>query len=348
LTHLQRIRDSIPHFLEAIRIDHNFCEAYFRLGQSYAHLGRDEDAIPQLEKAIQLKSNSEIVKKVLVRVYQEQCVFFGKSKKYNLAIEAFEKSIQVFPKFGPAYLSIGITFFQQGKYDQALKKIEAALKYDKNLAVDCYYELGQIHEKLSDTNKAFKDYKNAISASPRAALPQLAMGLLFSKEESFLDAAKHLQAAVTYSPRIVSEGFYQLGRALLKLERYSEAVVPLKKALIVTPGNQTVKDIFGESCFQIGEQFAKEYRVRDQIQILEEAVKIHPYYGKCQFALAKVYDNAKDGINAVIHTTLAQQAFEKSKEAQNEGLALKTLMSLFKKYKLNSQDYSSIKLPPAY
>jgi tetratricopeptide (TPR) repeat protein len=211
LIHLKRIRDAVQPLTEATRIDPNFYEAFFHLGQAYAQLGRDEDAIPHLEKAMDLKPESEVVKKVLAGVYKEQCDYFGKSKRYDLAQEAFEKAIKIIPKFGPAYLSIGISFSQQGKYKEAFKKIETALKYDKNLTVDAYYQLGQIHEKLGDMKKAMKDYKNAISASPRAALPQLALGILYSKQDNFPDAAKHLQAAITYSPRIASEGFSNWG-----------------------------------------------------------------------------------------------------------------------------------------
>jgi tetratricopeptide (TPR) repeat protein len=348
LIHLKRIRDAIQPLTEATKIDPNFYEAFFHLGQAYAELGRDEDAIPPLEKAMDLKPDSEVVKKVLAGVYKEQCEYFGKSKRYDLAQEAFEKAIKIIPKFGPAFLSIGISLSQQGKYEEAFKKIELALKYDKNLTVDAYYQLGQIHEKLGDVKKAMKDYKNAILASPRAALPQLSLGLLYSKQDNFSDAAKHLQAAVTYNPRIASEGFFQLGRALLKLKRHDEAVVPFKEALKVTPDNKTVKDGLAESLFRVSEKLASENRIRDQIIILEEAVKANPHYGKCQFSLAKVYDEGKDGINAVIHMTLAREAFEKNKEKQPEALALKTLMSYFKKYDLNPRDYSAIRLPNTY
>jgi tetratricopeptide (TPR) repeat protein len=223
-----------------------------------------------------------------------------------------------------------------------------ALKYDKNLTVDAYYQLGQIHEKLGDVKKAMKDYKSAISASPRAALPQLALGLLYSKQDKYSEAVQHLQAAVTYNPRIASEGFFQLGRALLKLKRHDEAVVPFKEAVKRFPDNKTVKDGLAESLFRVSEKLASENRIRDQIITLEEAVKANPHYGKCQFSLAKVYDEGKDGINAVIHMTLAREAFEKSKEKQPEALALKTLMSYFKKYDLNARDYSAIRLPNTY
>ncbi len=348
LIHLKQTRDAIEPLTEATRIDPNFYEAFFHLGQAYASLGRDEEAISPLEKAIELKPDSEVVKKVLAGVYKEQCEYFGKAKRYDLAQEAFEKAIKVIPKFGPAYLSIGISFSQQGKYEEAFKKIDLALKYDKNLTVDAYYQLGQIHEKLGDIKKAMKDYKNAISASPREALPQLALGLLYAKQDKFSDAAKHLQAAVTYNPRIASEGFFQLGRALLKLGRHKEAVVPFKEAVKRFPNNKTVKDGFAESLYRVSENLAKENRIRDQIKILEEAVKVNPHYGKCQFSLAKVYDEGKDGINAVIHMTLAREAFMKSKEKQPEALALKTLMSYFKKYDLNPRNYSAIKLPPTY
>lgn len=91
-----------------------------------------------------------------------------------------------------------------------------------------------------------------------------------------------------------------------------------KEAVKRFPDNKTVKDVLAESLFRVNEKLASENRIRDQITILEEAVKANPHYGKCQFSLAKVYDNGKDGINAVIHMTLAREAFDKSKETWAE------------------------------
>lgn len=61
-----------------------------------------------------------------------------------------------------ANLNLGVAYLQQGKYEEALEKLNRAREADPGHS-SIYNVLGLLYQKLDDTNKAEKNFKKALS-----------------------------------------------------------------------------------------------------------------------------------------------------------------------------------------
>lgn len=340
--HLKQFSNAMVPLKEAIRIDSNFMESYFLLGKACVELGRDEEAIEPLEKSLERNRQSSAIRSLLAEAHKNLCVAYGKFKRYDEAIREFNEAIKVKPNYGAVYLSVSKTYFQQGRYDETLIHLEKALKMDKNLGVEAHYQFGVVFAKLGKQTKAIKHYKEAIEINPKAALPQLNLGLIHMKSGKYKDAIKPLQAAVTYSPRLASDGWYPLGVAFFKLNRYSEAVEPLREALKVSRANEKVRNALVEALYQVGMSHGKNQRIKEQIDALGEAIDVYPDHAKSHFALGTVYDLVKKGRLAAFHMNRAKLAYGQQENTLGYSKSRRTLEFLYKKYNLNPKDFEKV------
>lgn len=342
---LERYSDAIPPLREAMRVDNYDMESPFLLGKSLVILGRDDEALEHLKKAHELNYESEQVRKFLAEAHKNMCVVYGKLKRYGDAAREFKDAIKAKPDYGEAYLALGAIYVQAGRYKDALDKFNKALKLDKHLAVEAHYNLGVAYSKQGDIKTAVKHYKEAILINPKSALPQLHLGLIYMKEEKYADAVLCLHTAVKLSPRVASEGFLKLGFALAKLERYEDAVEPLKEALKINPNNDLALEALGDALYRTFESWGKIKTVKERVDFLKSALEYVPAHPQCQKTLGEIYDNVMDGVNAVIHTTIAQLVYAEQKKKKEAEATLTDLVMLYKKYNLNSKDFSTVKIP---
>jgi tetratricopeptide (TPR) repeat protein len=93
--------------------------------------------------------------------------FIG-SKKYNDAIEAYKKAIEVDPKNGQPYSNLGFIYYRLGKYDFAVllyKKSIDLLSTPKDKAIS-WNMLGDAYRRLGDYGNALEAYKKSSENEP--------------------------------------------------------------------------------------------------------------------------------------------------------------------------------------
>ena len=83
-------------------------------------------------------------------------------KRYGDAEEAYNKLRQMAPRTAEVYAKLGLIYFQQGKYEQAVPVLRQGLKLKPDLAnadtllAMSLSELGQYHEAIPGLEKAFR------------------------------------------------------------------------------------------------------------------------------------------------------------------------------------------------
>jgi tetratricopeptide (TPR) repeat protein len=86
--------------------------------------------------------------------------------EHEKAEACFKRIIELDPNNYRAYYNLGITCYNLGNMDLALKMCENAL----NLKPDyehCYYNIGLIYEAKNDLNKALEYYERALQLEPK-------------------------------------------------------------------------------------------------------------------------------------------------------------------------------------
>lgn len=81
------------------------------------------------------------------------------------AIELFDKCLQFDYNYMPAYLEKAIAFYDQAKYEEALKVLDKAVTL-QNKFDEGYFWKGRCLEKLNRPDEAIEEYRTALLYSP--------------------------------------------------------------------------------------------------------------------------------------------------------------------------------------
>ncbi|MEW5820812.1 MAG: tetratricopeptide repeat protein, partial [Cyanobacteriota bacterium] len=141
--------------------------------------------------------------------------------EYNLAIDAYNKAINIKPDNPEIYHNAGIICIELDKYDLALDFLEKAISLD-NKNDDTYYFLGHTYEICGISDKALENYGRAIALNPGHANASIAkQQLLESREQGTKD----------------SDSFYEIAIKALESKEYNLAVENLELAIKYNPDN---------------------------------------------------------------------------------------------------------------
>ncbi len=94
-------------------------------GVVLSKLGRHEEAIKALEKAIEINPQND-------RAWFGKAVVLGELEKYEDAIKAYDKAIEIKPQDALTYSNLAEVFFDLGNLKDASQRVEQALDRDKN------------------------------------------------------------------------------------------------------------------------------------------------------------------------------------------------------------------------
>lgn len=93
------------------------------------HIGRDEQAIEVLEEARQKNPESQALVRQMAQAQTNLCITAGKLKRFEESVLHFKEAVKLVPDFGPAHLAMGITLYQQGQYNKAIKLLKRPWKW---------------------------------------------------------------------------------------------------------------------------------------------------------------------------------------------------------------------------
>ncbi|HSM55193.1 MAG TPA: tetratricopeptide repeat protein [Candidatus Sulfomarinibacteraceae bacterium] len=92
---------------------------------------------------------------------------YSMMERYEEAIEACKKAIEVDPTFGNPYNDIGAYLIEQEKWEEAIPWLEKATEAPRYDAPQFpHMNLGRIYEHLGDYDRALNCYERAIEIDP--------------------------------------------------------------------------------------------------------------------------------------------------------------------------------------
>jgi TolB-like protein/DNA-binding winged helix-turn-helix (wHTH) protein len=104
-------------FKRAIELNPNYADAHYRYAWTYlTPLGRSEEAISEMKKALELDPFSRIYNTVFGLTY-----FYA--RKYDQAEEQFKKAIEINPDFFITYYHLAWLYSQTGQYQKAIDEL---------------------------------------------------------------------------------------------------------------------------------------------------------------------------------------------------------------------------------
>lgn len=134
----------------------------------------------------------------------------------------------------------GINFYKAGRYEEAIKAYDEALKTDP-LYTNAWFGKGNSLIRLERFEEAIKAYDEGLKIEPQWALLLTAKGLALYRLERFEEAIEVYDEALKINPKDV-DIWKAKGQALSRLGRNSEAEEAFGKANILetAPGFETI------------------------------------------------------------------------------------------------------------
>jgi tetratricopeptide (TPR) repeat protein len=142
-----------------------YAEAHFNLALCYVRMNDMDNAIPSLEKSIELKPDLTTAYGILGEAY------LG-NKEFDKAINVLTKGVE-FDQNNPSYYySLGIAYCNLKKADEAIEVLSKAKELDETFS-NVYYLLGVAYNMNGDKENTIENFEKFIELEPNA--PQIEM-----------------------------------------------------------------------------------------------------------------------------------------------------------------------------
>ncbi len=187
-------RAGLKRLLEAAQLDPENPDIHHETALVYRDLGEHERSLQEFHKALALRPDFPEARNNLGTLYLLL-------KKWDLAIGCFKTAINNVTYETPhfAYNNLGLAYYNQGNYKEALMNYRKALNADPSFGL-AYYNLGRVYEAMTKWDEAVDAYKNAISLYSGDVPAHFKLGKLYLKLDRRKEAAHELRRAADLDP----------------------------------------------------------------------------------------------------------------------------------------------------
>jgi predicted TPR repeat methyltransferase/TolA-binding protein len=205
----------------------------------------------------------------LVTEYPEEALlwnirgsFYANSGQFDHAIENFEQTLLVDPKFSEAHCNLGLAFKNLDQLDRAVHSYEQALKIRPDFA-EAHYNLANTLKDLKRSGAAVHHYDRALKYKPIFPEAYKSLGAIFEKLGQIEDASANysnaggqyadlgqLDEALMNFSRVLeinptyADALFNCGAIQSRLGLVGPALENLKHALELDPENHMALHIF--------------------------------------------------------------------------------------------------------
>ena len=248
-------------------------------------VGRNEIAIPLLEKAVQLAPRMTEFHNNLGSVYKA-------SGRFEDAVLSFKRVLKLDPNHVMAANNLGATYLDVGKYKDALKVFRDLVKKEKNNP-QIYYHLGLTCIRLDNYDEGVRYYKKALEIQPNYedACNNICLALLKNSQvEEGITIAKAFLEQTPESARIL----LLLGNLYQELSRWDEAIGCFQKVLMSDVNNIKAEINLGLCFKEINEWDGAKLHLNKAVDLDADSFEAH-------FNLGVFYHDLKEYGLAIKH-----------------------------------------------
>ena len=281
----------------AIEPDH--ADLQYNLGLVILRSGRAKEAVPHLQKAIQLDPAAEgprlqlaIALKGLnqtqqsAKVYQDvrqteqanllKNQFTTEGAKANQllasgqaaqAAEVYRQMLQIQPRDAHTYYNLSLALDMDGKFPAERQALETAIKLDPTLA-QARSKLGVLDMSQGHPDDAIQNFKKAIELDPQLTEAQLNLATIYDGRGQVKEAEALLRQAIEEDPKYAQARF-NLGMVLAQQGRFPEAEAELETAVSLDGTNLNAQTA-------LAEVRAREGKSESSIEMLRKVVAARP------------------------------------------------------------------------
>jgi tetratricopeptide (TPR) repeat protein len=250
-------------FEQVVKAQPDFAPGHAHLGLLYLHMGRTQDALPELRQALRLDPSRTDAASALVHILQDQAKAASAAGDWNGAMNFLIEVRKYAPDNADVQYEFGVTAQKLSLTDDAIEAFQQTLKLRNNDALAMFY-LGFAlmgRARYDDARKQFAQYVELRPDDPSGygALGMALVGLGRSEE-----ARAQFERSIALDPT-QSESYYRLGLLDLDAGDYDRATLDLHKVLENKPKDAGALTALGKLEFE-----QKHYP--EAISLLQQAV----------------------------------------------------------------------------
>ncbi|NOX38503.1 MAG: tetratricopeptide repeat protein [Calditrichaeota bacterium] len=193
---MKSARKMKEYWEKALEKDPNYVDAmvalynYYQMAPSIAG-GDKEKAAELLTRIRQLAPEYE---------YYLLATQYHREKNDERAVEMLQRSIQTYPEFKPAYLTLAYIWIQKEKLDEAEKLLTQLLALDPQ-NIHALDELGEIYLQREDYAAACYHFRKALDIHPYYVQARYHLGMCLKRKGDVEEARKTFQFILDHFPK---------------------------------------------------------------------------------------------------------------------------------------------------
>jgi tetratricopeptide (TPR) repeat protein len=190
-------------------------------------------------------------------------------KRYQEALQDFDRAIELDPKYAWAISSRGITYRLMKRYEAALQDFDRAIELDPKYAwaiasrAETYRLMERYEEALQDSDKA-------IELNPKYDRAIAMCGVIYDSMQRYKEALQYFDRAIELNPQSV-EAIALRGFTYRSMKNYEEALQNLNRAIELNPK-------YIEVISERGETYRLMKRYEAALQDFDRAIELDPKY----------------------------------------------------------------------
>jgi tetratricopeptide (TPR) repeat protein len=194
-------------------------------------------------------------------------------------ITLYRDCVEKSPAKARPYNNLGAALIHQGRLQEAIEHLQAALKIEPDYA-DAHYNLGSAFARLGDLEKGIYHFNETLRLEPKnlKALNNLGVALVLQGRVN--EAIKHLEAALKIKPSD-ADLHNNLGFALMDQGELDAAVEHLSRALALDPRHLGAYN-------NLGLVLKRRGQLEESRQQFSRALEINPNYDEARRNLEEV------------------------------------------------------------
>jgi tetratricopeptide (TPR) repeat protein len=200
-------------------------------------------------------------------------------KKYEDALEAYKKAIELNPTYAEALFQAGWCYNDLEKYTQAIEVLKKAVAAKKSYAF-AWQELGFAYKKIENYPEALKCINTAITLKSDYSLAYQQLGSIneyLKKPDEAIAAYKKCYLNDDKN----ADACYNIGYIYNEKEKYEMALDWLKKSLEIDPNADTYNEM--------GYAYYKQKKNNEAIKAFENSIQLAPTKSNAYRGIADVY-----------------------------------------------------------
>ena len=302
-----------------LTLDPSSYEAHCDLASVLARMGRNDEAIAELEKAKKLKPNGTEALYQLARLLAKEKTQ-GKAASDNLeafqkvkqdqdlhtlanvqinrgkealshdhaseAARAFREALRLIPNDAKTHFNLAVALNRLGDVAGEQVELEKALWLDPKLA-EAHYQLGVEFMASGENSEARREFMAAIENQPAYAEAENNLGVLDGKTGRDAEAEEMFRRAAADNPQY-AEAFLNWGLILANKGQFQVAIEKFKKAIQLKPDFADALTALGMAEGKVGNVKEAIIRFRQVVNLEPQSAFSHLNLG---IALADQYDH---------------------------------------------------------